>query len=105
MGGCISSTSKNVVMTQKNHEEKPSSGKKWRRKIYSSIVRVPLRCRSNARNRVSDVSVSELAHLDFDGGPTNTANKRHDVSDLKFHVTQLQRSHCQIDENGSFTLC
>ncbi|KAK4765352.1 hypothetical protein SAY86_026442 [Trapa natans] len=101
MGGCVSSKSKHAATKPKNPTENSSSGKKWRRKIYSSIVRVPLRYRRSARNRVRDDSVSEFVDIDFDGGPTITTDKRSDVStNLKFHVTQLQQNHCQTNENG-----
>lgn len=102
MGGCVSSTSKHVIAAGKNRSKKLSPGKKWHRKIVSSIVHVPIRRRSSAGNRVSDVSASGFVHLDLDAGPTDTANKRHDVSNLKFHLTQLQWNHGQIDENGNF---
>ncbi|XP_031386262.1 uncharacterized protein LOC116199849 [Punica granatum] len=100
MGGCVSSTSKHVLVTRKNRLKKLSSGKKWRRKICSSIV--PIRRRTSAGNRVSDFSVSEFVHLDFNTRPADPASKRHEVSNRKFHLTQLQWNHSQnqIDENG-----
>ncbi|KAI3433015.1 DUF1336 domain-containing protein [Psidium guajava] len=93
MGGCISTTHKQVK-TRRRYFRRPG---KWNRKICSSVVDVPIR-KSDAGNHVRDISTSEFVHLDFDKGAA-TACKRSDISNMKLHLTQLQRNHCQIDEN------
>lgn len=96
MGGCVSTTNKQV-RTRSRYFRRPG---KWNRKICSSVVDAPIRM-SDAGNSVGDISMSELVHLDFDKGAA-TACKRSDVSNMTLHLTQLQWNHSQIDENGIY---
>ncbi|KAF8389774.1 hypothetical protein HHK36_024293 [Tetracentron sinense] len=67
-------------------------------KVSTSVPDAPMKRISDAGNRVTDFTVSEFVHMDFDKGATTTC-RRSEVSNLTFHLTQLQWHHNQIDAN------
>lgn len=71
---------------------------KRRRKISSSVPNAIIKKRnSNAGSRVTDYSVSEFVHMDFENGATTTC-RRSQVSNSSFHLTQLQWQHMSQEE-------
>ncbi|EXC20043.1 hypothetical protein L484_015721 [Morus notabilis] len=79
MGGCVSKSNKRIRTT--------------RRKCRTSGKR---------RGRIS-ASVPEFVHLGFEKGAAATSTttcKRSEVSNMTFHLTQLQWNHSQADSNG-----
>ncbi|KAA8532934.1 hypothetical protein F0562_032949 [Nyssa sinensis] len=69
-----------------------------RRKISSSIPVAPIEQLSDAGNHARDFAVSEFVHVDFENA--TTTSRRSEVSNLTFHLTQLQWNHGQFDANG-----
>ncbi|XP_061369718.1 uncharacterized protein LOC133312520 [Gastrolobium bilobum] len=57
---------------------------------------MPLKRVSNAGNRVGEFCLSDFVQMDFEKGA-----RRSEVSNMKFHLTQLQY-HSQIDANGKY---
>ncbi|XWS64216.1 hypothetical protein CRYUN_Cryun06bG0167500 [Craigia yunnanensis] len=55
---------------------------------------------SDAGSHMTDFAVSEYVHLDFEKG-ASTICKRSEMSNMTFHLTQLQWNHSQIDANES----
>lgn len=79
MGGCVSKSNKRIRTT--------------RRKCRTSGKR---------RGRIS-ASIPEFVHLGFEKGAAATSTttcKRSEVSNMTFHLTQLQWNHSQADSNG-----
>lgn len=76
---------------------------KRRRKITTSIPNNDVKKRiSNAGARVTDYSVSEVVHMDFENGATTTC-RRSQVSNSAFHLTQLEWHHSQYDVDSNCT--
>lgn len=97
MGGCTSKLSRNL----KAYRKYSSRFGKRRSKISATIPDVNIKAIGDSRNHARDFSVSEFVHLDFEkGAATNRA--RSEVSNMTFHLKQLQWSHGQIDANGIF---
>ncbi|KAL5553709.1 hypothetical protein UlMin_041110 [Ulmus minor] len=96
MGGCVSKPNK-TIRKQHNNKYRRRFGK-LRGRISSTIPDVPIRI-SDAGNCVRDYALSEFVHLGFDKGAT-TACKRSEVSNMTFHLTQLQWNHSQLDTNA-----
>lgn len=95
MGGCTSKLSRNL----KAYRKYSSRFGKRRSKISATIPDVNIKAIGDSRNHARDFSVSEFVHLDFEkGAATNRA--RSEVSNMTFHLKQLQWSHGQIDANG-----
>ncbi|KAK8604335.1 hypothetical protein V6N13_099280 [Hibiscus sabdariffa] len=100
MGGCVS------VHGQKAQcrSHKRRFGRFYRRhgKITSSIPDVCVkRMSDDAGSHMSDFAGSEYVHLDFEQGASTTCNcKRSEMSNMSFHLTQLQWNHSQMDANG-----
>ncbi|KAJ4973504.1 hypothetical protein NE237_006678 [Protea cynaroides] len=94
MGGCVSAPGKRI-RSRRKHSHRSS---KCRGKISASVPDAPKKRLSDAGNRLTDFSVSEFVHLDFDKGAATTC-RRSEVSNLTFHRTQLQWHHSQIDGN------
>ncbi|XP_043687096.1 uncharacterized protein LOC122638277 [Telopea speciosissima] len=94
MGGCVSAQGKRIRPRRKYSHR---SGK-CRGKFSASVPDAANKRLSDAGNRVTDISVSGFVHVDFDKGATTTC-RRSEVSNLTFHLTQLQWHHSQIDAN------
>ena len=98
MGSCASNpTGKN----SKSHKRKNHKSGKRRGNISTAVPDMPLKRISNAG--VGEFTLSDFVHLDFDKGASATC-RRSEVSNKKFHLTQLQYSHSQIDAKGIFPL-
>ncbi|XP_042500236.1 uncharacterized protein LOC122078348 [Macadamia integrifolia] len=93
MGGCVSTQKKRIRPRRKHRRLN-----KCRGKISASVPDAPNKRLSDAGNRVTDISVSEFVHVDYDKGATTTC-RRSEVSNMTFHLTQLQWLHSQIDAN------
>lgn len=97
MGGCVSKSNKRIRTCRNGCRR---SGGKPRGILSTSIPEVPIRRISDAGNCVRDFGVSEFVHLGFEKGAPTTACKRSEVSNMTFHLTQLQWNHSQVDPNG-----
>lgn len=95
MGGCASKPHRRVHKQRKCFRRCGKS----HGKISTSIPDVPIKGIGDGENHVTDFAVSEFVHLDFEKGAATTC-KRSEVSNMKFHLTQLQWNHSQIDANG-----
>lgn len=97
MGGCMSVPSNAIKAPRRLHRRIV----KRRRKITSSIPNDIIKKRnSNAGARVTDYSVSEFVHMDFENGATTTC-RRSQVSNSAFHVTQMEWHHSQYDADSN----
>lgn len=99
MGGCVSVSSKTIRKGKKQHQwiKKPSE------KVSSSVVfdgaaKTNKKKQNGAETCVTDYSVSEFVHMDFENGSTTTC-RRSEVSNSTFYLAQLQWHHSQYDEN------
>lgn len=90
MGACVSTPSKKIISRRKYHHR----SSKCREKISGDINKMR---KSDAGTRVTDFSLSEFVHMDFEKGATTTC-RRSEVTKT-FHLTQLQWLHSQIDAN------
>ncbi|PON79603.1 hypothetical protein PanWU01x14_008350 [Parasponia andersonii] len=97
MGGCVSRPNRRIKTCRNGRGR---SGGKRRGIISTSIPDVPIRRISDAGNCVRDFGVSDFVHLGFEKGAATTACKRSEVSNMTFHLTQLQWNHGQVDPNG-----
>ncbi|KAG6712953.1 hypothetical protein I3843_05G118800 [Carya illinoinensis] len=95
MGGCGSKTNRRANTRRKYF---PRCGK-GRGKICACFPDLPLQGIDDAGICTRDLGVSEFVHLDFEKGSATT-RKRSEVSNMTFHLTQLQWSHSQLDANG-----
>ncbi|TYJ05633.1 hypothetical protein E1A91_A12G176300v1 [Gossypium mustelinum] len=95
MGGCVSVHSEKA-------QSRPHKGRfgrfcKNRGKIATSIPDECMKRMSDAGSHVTDIAVSEYVQK----GASTTCNcKRSELSNVAFHLTQLQWNHGQIDANG-----
>ncbi|TKY65143.1 hypothetical protein E2542_SST07999 [Spatholobus suberectus] len=97
MGGCMSVPSNAIKAPRKIRRRIV----KRRQKISNSIPNDIIKKRnSNAGARVTDYSVSEFVHMDFENGATTTC-RRSEVSNSSFHLTQLQWHHSQYDADAN----
>lgn len=94
MGACVSTPSKKIISRRKYHHR----SSKCREKISGDINKMR---KSDAGTRVTDFSLSEFVHMDFEKAATTTC-RRSEVTKT-FHLTQLQWLHSQIDANGIYT--
>lgn len=92
MGGCVSVQHKQPKLRKRYFLR----SRKCRQKISSSIPDAPIVKDSVNGNHLADFAVSEFVHLDFEKAGTRG---RSEVSNLTFHVTQLQWHHSQINAN------
>ncbi|KAH0913224.1 hypothetical protein HID58_036545 [Brassica napus] len=91
MGGCVSSQRKiSNKLHQKKHKHGGRHGKS-RSKISASMPDVPMK-------RMSNASVRDFVHLDFEKGAAKMMCKRAEMTNANFHLTQLQWN-CQFDGN------
>ncbi|XP_022951730.1 uncharacterized protein LOC111454471 [Cucurbita moschata] len=96
MGSCPSKLSRNL----KAYRKYSSRFGKRRSKITAAIPEVKIKAITDSRSHARDFTVSEFVHLDFEkGGANNRA--RSEVSNVTFHLKQLQWNHSQIDSTGS----
>lgn len=95
MGACVSTHSRRSRV----HKRQFYAAGKCRSKISTSLADAPIKRMNDAGNRVRDYAVSEYVHLDFEKGAATTC-KRSEMSNMTFHLTQLQWNHSQIDGNG-----
>ncbi|KAJ4960662.1 hypothetical protein NE237_020572 [Protea cynaroides] len=93
MGGCVSTPKRRIRSRRKHHHR---SNKRCG-KISASVLDATNKRLSDAGARVTDFAVSEFVHVDFEGATTTC--RRSEVSNLTFHLTQLQWHHSQIDGN------
>ncbi|KAF7828013.1 DUF1336 family protein [Senna tora] len=98
LGGCASkSKEKSKTRWRNRHKHGKSQGKG---NIPTVVPDMPMKRLSNGGSHVGDFSLGDLVHLDFEKGASTTC-RRSEVSNMTFHVTQLQyHSHSQIDGNG-----
>lgn len=101
MGGCVSVPS-NAIKGPRNLRRRIT---RRRQKISSSIsIPIPddiiLKRSGSAGARMTDYSVSEFVHMDFENGAT-TACRRSEVSNSVFHLTQLQWQLSQYDDDAN----
>lgn len=100
MGGCTSKLSRNLKVYRKYSSR---FGKRHSKcKISASIPEVNIKGIGDSRNHARDFKVSEFVHLDFEKGAAN-ARGRSEVSNMTFHLKQMQWNHGQMDANGSFS--
>ncbi|XP_022776809.1 uncharacterized protein LOC111318301 isoform X2 [Durio zibethinus] len=97
MGGCVSVYSEKAQ--SKPHKRHFGRFRKHHGKIATSISDVCMKRMSDAGSHITDFAVSEFVHLDFEKGASTTC-KRSEMSNMTFHLTQLQWNHSQIDANG-----
>ncbi|XWS34151.1 hypothetical protein CRYUN_Cryun21dG0015500 [Craigia yunnanensis] len=97
MGGCVSVHCDNTQ--PKPHKRQFGRFRKRHGKIAASISDVRMKRLSDAGKNMTDFAVSEYVHLDFEKGASTTC-KRSEMSNMTFHLTQLQWNHSQIDANG-----
>ncbi|XP_047154160.1 uncharacterized protein LOC124825562 isoform X2 [Vigna umbellata] len=103
MGGCVSVPS-NAIKGPRNLRRRIT---RRRQKISSSMpIPIPddiiLQRSGSAGGRVTDYSVSEFVHMDFENGAT-TACRRSEVSNSVFHLTQLQWQLSQYDNDANLS--
>ncbi|CAH8391527.1 unnamed protein product [Eruca vesicaria subsp. sativa] len=92
MGGCVSSQRKlSNKLQQKKHKHGGRSAQ-CRSRISASMPDVPMK-------RMSNASVRDFVHLDFENGAAKMMCKRAEMSNANFHMTQLQWNCSQIDGN------
>ncbi|KAF8068528.1 hypothetical protein N665_1146s0021 [Sinapis alba] len=93
MGGCVSSQRKLTnKLHQKKHNKHGGRSAQCRSRISASMPDVPMK-------RMSNASVRDFVHLDFEKGAAKMMCKRAEMSNANFHMTQLQWNCSQIDGN------
>ncbi|KAF6171764.1 hypothetical protein GIB67_007285 [Kingdonia uniflora] len=95
MGSCVSTP----IVKEKIKSRRKYSLKfrKSRGKFSTSVSTAPSKRISDA-GRLTDFSLSEFVHIDLENGATTTC-RRSEASNIKYHLTQLQWHHSQIDAN------
>ncbi|XP_010258222.1 PREDICTED: uncharacterized protein LOC104598041 isoform X2 [Nelumbo nucifera] len=87
MGACVSAPDRRIVPRRKySYRSSKRRGNAPKNRIC------------DAESRVTDFALSEFVHVDFEKGATTTCT-RSEVSNLTFHLTQLQWHH-QVDTNA-----
>ncbi|KAJ1401555.1 Protein ENHANCED DISEASE RESISTANCE 2, C-terminal [Sesbania bispinosa] len=101
MGGCMSVPSSSAIKKAPKRLHRRII--KRRRKITNSVPNdiIIKKRNSNAGARVTDYSVSEVVHMNFENGATTTC-RRSQVSNSAFHLTQLEWHHSQYDADANF---
>ncbi|KOM45907.1 hypothetical protein LR48_Vigan06g121300 [Vigna angularis] len=93
MGSCASNPNRKAS----GHKRRKHKSGKRRGNIPTSLPEMPLKRVSNAGSLVGDFNLSDFVNLDFENGASAPC-RRSEVSNMKFHLTQLQY-HSQIDAN------
>ncbi|XP_027913351.1 uncharacterized protein LOC114173272 [Vigna unguiculata] len=96
MGSCASNPNRKANSGHKRRKHKS----KRRGNIPTALPDMPLKRVSNAGSIVGDFNITDFVNLDFENGASAPC-KRSEVSNMKFHLTQLQY-HTQIDANGKY---
>lgn len=91
MGQCVSTPGHKIRFRRKYHHR----SSKCHGKVNPSA---PNGKRNSNAGRVTDFSMSEFVHMNFENGATTTC-RRSEVSNSTFHLTQMQWHHSQIDAN------
>ncbi|CAI8591859.1 unnamed protein product [Vicia faba] len=97
MGGCVSVPSKAMKAPKKLHRR---IIRRRSRKISNSVSNEMKKMHNNAGVKVTDYSVSEFVHMDFENGAT-TKCRRSEVSNSAYHLTQLEWHHSQYDADAN----
>nr|DAD34960.1 TPA_asm: hypothetical protein HUJ06_005600 [Nelumbo nucifera] len=98
MGGCVSTPNKRTRPRRKQSRR----CNKFRVKNSALVSDIPQKRINDSGNHLTDFSVSEFVHVNFEKGQT-TKCRRSEVSNATFHLTQLQWHHSQVDPNGTFS--
>lgn len=91
MGGCASVPNRGPT-SRKNYSRR---SRKRHGKISAPIPDAPKSQISGSGNSMSDFSLSEFVHLETAGA----TRRKSEVSNVTFHVTQMQWHHSQMDAN------
>ncbi|XP_010258683.1 PREDICTED: uncharacterized protein LOC104598353 [Nelumbo nucifera] len=94
MGGCVSTPNKRTRPRRKQSRR----CNKFRVKNSALVSDIPQKRINDSGNHLTDFSVSEFVHVNFEKGQT-TKCRRSEVSNATFHLTQLQWHHSQVDPN------
>ncbi|KAK7407400.1 hypothetical protein VNO78_09288 [Psophocarpus tetragonolobus] len=98
MGSCAS----NPNRKGSGHKRRKQKSGKRRGNLPTALPEMPLKRVSNAGSLVGDFTLSDFVHLDFENG-TSAPCRRSEVSNMKFHLTQLQyHSHRKYQEEAWF---
>lgn len=98
MGGCVSVPSNAMKAPKRLHRR---IIRRRRRKISNSVTNDIKNMNSNgAGAHVTDYSVSEFVHMNFENGAT-TKCRRSEVSNAAYHLTQLEWHHSQYDADAN----
>ncbi|KAI4352531.1 hypothetical protein L6164_006771 [Bauhinia variegata] len=92
MGGCVSVRATTIQPQKKPHLRI----RKRRGKISNAVLGGTKKKATRAGSRVTDYTVREFVHMDFEKGSTTTC-RRSEVSNNSYHVTQLEWHHSQHD--------
>ncbi|KAF5735562.1 hypothetical protein HS088_TW15G01070 [Tripterygium wilfordii] len=94
MGSCASKPEEGI----RTHKRRRYRFKRTHGKTTTSVHDGTKNRVSDAGARVTDFTLNELVHRGFEKGATTT-RRRSKVSNSKFHLTQLQWHHSQLDAN------
>lgn len=97
MGGCVSVPSTAIKAPRKLRRR---IIRRRRRKITNSAPNDIKKMHNNGGLQVTDYSVSEFVHMDFENGAT-TKCRRSEVSNSAYHLTQLEWRHSQYDADAN----
>lgn len=97
MGGCVSVPSHAIKAPKKLRRR---IVRRRRRKISSSAANDINKLNNNGGMHVTDYSVSEYVHMDFENG-AKTKCRRSEVSNSAYHLTQLEWHHSQYDVDAN----